>query len=188
MTRQLLILLFLGIFGINGTSQEEAWRKRTSLPDYFPKLEKRKKSLFFLQRNMNENTIVYDLNCLEDGTVNPKNPIDVYWMRYPGDKAPYRREITWIEKKFAYGYNSKQSKDGDGFEVELVSDDKRKIYLKRNTNGRYEPYMNINGKSCRLTNLYVYADLTNWWSDVIHVDIYGVDTLSGQEEYERFVN
>lgn len=188
MTRHIIIIFFLGLFANQGMSQDKEWRERTSLPTSFPKIEKSGKSLFYLQRNMNKNTIVYDLNFLNDGSVDEKRPIDVYWMRYPSNEPPYRREITWTEKKFAYGYGFRKAKDGNGFEVELVSYDKRKIHVKKNGNGEYEAFMNINGKNCYLTNLYVYADLSNWWPDVIHVDIYGKDPNTGATVHERFIN
>ena len=188
MSRQILTIFIFCIFTIQGMSQNEPWRKLTNLPDNFPRLEQTQKSLFYLQRNMNVNTIVYDLNFHEDGSINIKEPIDVYWRRFPKDKAPYRKEITWLEHKFAFGYHSKKEKNGDGFQVELVAYGDRKIRLKKNKNGRYEAFMDIKGKNCQLTNLYVYADLTNWWPDVIHVDIYGKDPNTGAIIHERFLN
>ncbi|RMG87429.1 MAG: DUF4833 domain-containing protein [Bacteroidetes bacterium] len=188
MTRLIFTVLLLGIMTFSAQGQGEAWRELTSLPDDFPRPGKTSKSLFYLQRNMNANTIMYDLNFGEDGKVDPKNPIDVYWMRYPKGQKPYRREINWTERKFAYGYHSKKAPDGDGFLVELVAYDDRKIHLRPNNRGGYDPYMLINGKNCLLTNLYVYADLSSWWPDVIHVDIYGKDPKTGATVHERFVN
>ena len=188
MTRHLLILFFLAIFAANLMGQDPGWEKLTSLPTDFPKPDKTKKSLFYLQRNMNKNTIVYDLNCYADGRINEKDPIDVYWMRYPKDGQPYRREISWTEKQFAYGYSSKKARDGNGFEVELAPYDERKIHLKLNANGEYEAFMNIKGKDCYLTKLYVYANYDNWWPKVIHVDIYGKDPKTGATVHERYLN
>lgn len=188
MTRLIWSVLLLSIFVATGISQNEPWRNRKDLPDDFPKPPQKEKSLFYLQRNLNENTIVYDLNCMANGQVNPKEPIHVYWLRYNSTQSAVERELKWVERKFAYGYNSKKAPSGDGYLVELVAYDERKIHLKKNGSGKYKPFMEINGKNCELTKIYVYADNSEWWPEVIHVDIYGKDLHSGQPVYERFLN
>ncbi len=188
MTRLIWSVLLLCVFVATGMSQNEPWRNRKDLPGDFPVPPQIDKRLFYLQRNLNANTIVYDLNCLPNGNINPKEPIKVYWLRYSSTLDGVKKDLKWVEKKFAYGYNSKKNSNGDGFLVELVAYDERKIHLKKNGNGEFLPYMEINGKNCLLTNIYVYADNSEWWPDVIHVDIYGKDLQTGQKVFERFLN
>ncbi|MFT4971585.1 MAG: hypothetical protein ACI9JY_000785 [Saprospiraceae bacterium] len=48
--------------------------------------------------------------------------------------------------------------------------------------------MQINGKECQLSNIYVYADESGMMPDVQHVDLYGKDLSTGQAVHERFFN
>ena len=38
--------------------------------------------LFFLQRDPNTNTIVYELNVKSNGELDMDNPVHAYWIRY----------------------------------------------------------------------------------------------------------
>ena len=57
--------------------------------------------LFFIQRNLNANAVVYESNFDVDGNLDSDDPITVYWMRYADDGA--KKDLGWFEKKLAYG-------------------------------------------------------------------------------------
>lgn len=161
------------------------WKNRENWPADFPRPPKTEKRLFFLQRNVNRNTIAYDLNFKSDGTLDMKEPLDVYWMRYTGNRNGLREEITWFQENFAFGYNTQQNKQKEELDIKLVAYKERKVCLKK-LNGQWTALMKINGKECQLSNIYVYADESGLLPDVQHVDLYGKDLLTGKEEYERF--
>ena len=182
MHRIILVFLFVTLFSFFGNTQSE----RSDRPDYFPTPPKTEKSLFFLQRNRNENTIVYDANLNENGDFDSSKPIDVYWLRYTS--TGYRKELKWIERVFAYGYSSKKEKNKNEFLVELSAYDGRKIHLKKNAEGKPVATIICNGKECRLDYFYVCADESGSWPKVVHVDIYATDLKTGKKEKERFKN
>lgn len=156
-------------------------------PADFPIPPKSENYLFFIQRNKNKNTIVYDARMNDDGSINDSEPVDVYWRRYNGSAKGHRGELKWIEQKFAYGYSSKSDKNG-GFYVELVAYDGRKIHLKKDGSGQPIATIEINGKNCYLDYLWVFADESGAWPTVIHVDIYGREMATGKKQVERIVN
>ena len=180
MNRSLPILFAACFFSLLLNAQPD----RIERPEYFPTPPRTDKSLFFIQRNLNENTIVYDANLNPDGNFNRSKPMDVYWLRYTS--TGYRKELSWLERTFAYGYSTKKKKGK--LLVELTAYDGRKIELKKTPNGKPIAKIICNGKECRLDYLYVYADESGAWPKVRHVDIHATDLATGKKEIERIVN
>jgi len=191
MIRIFFVIIFINAFAIGGQSQE--WKSRKDWPAEFPRPSLTKKRLFYLQRNLNKNTIVYDVNLSEDGKINSRKPIDVYWMRYGDNEEGTRKGLSWIQRKFAYGYKSKahekrQENQGHAFIIKLVAYGKRNIDLEEIGKGEYRTLMQIDSKRCQLTHIYVYADESGFWPDVLHVDIFGKDLENGKQVRERILN
>ncbi len=165
--------------------QGQAWKTRTDRPADYPRPPKTPERLFFLQRNLNANTIVYDLNFSEPGKLDSKKPLQVYWLRY--EEGGKRAELSWVQRKFGFGYSARPLKDQPGvFEVELVAYDRRKLLLKPKPDGRYAAILPIAGKPAELTHIYVYADESGWWPDVKYVDLFGREVETGRPLRERF--
>ena len=177
--RFLLIVILVSFCTFLGKTQGE----RADRPKDFPTPPKTEKSLFFLQRNRNENTIVYDAKLKANGDFDSADPIDVFWLRYTS--TGYRRELKWLERTFAYGYSSNKLKGKNEFSIKLTAYDGREIRLKKNAEGKPIATIICNGKECRLDFIYVYADESGSWPKVIHVDIYATDTKTGKLEKER---
>lgn len=53
--------------------------------------------LFYIQRNHNKNTVVYDANYKATGLLDQNKPINVYWIRY--EEGGRSMELRAIEKK-----------------------------------------------------------------------------------------
>ena len=84
--------------------------------------------LFYLQRTINRNTLIYELNYEATGEINSKEPIKVYWIdfEYGGGKS----ELTFAQRKFAYGVRSNRiDKIKNIYEISLVSYDHIKIRI-----------------------------------------------------------
>lgn len=163
------------------------WKGRENWPDYFPRPPKTKKQLFYLQRNANSNTIAYDLNLQANGDINSDKPIDVYWMRYTGNRNGLREELSWAQKTFGFGYSSQKIKNQEVFNVKLVAYKDRNVNLKK-INGHWVATMKINNQEAQLTHIYVYADESGMMPDVQHIDIYGKDLNTGIDVKERILN
>src|ERR1700753_4000546 len=67
--------------------------------DKFPVPADNVSRLFYVQRNPNTNTIIYELNN-KDGHLDTENPIHVYWIKY-ADKGQLE-ELNYIQRKLAY--------------------------------------------------------------------------------------
>lgn len=182
-------LLFF-LFGLRPISTQaqgnNAPTTPTSLPDnrptHYTTPPQTPNRLFFIQRNLNQNTIVYDAAFDEDGNFN-SHPIDVYWLRY--QTSGERKELTWLQRTFAYGYKAKKDKKDGTFWVTLTAYGGRKIHLHKDHKGKPIATMTIAGKYARLNYIYAFADNSGTWPKVIHVDLSGADILTGKPVFER---
>ena len=175
-------LFLICCFSTIGIAQE----LENSRPANFPTPPSTEKSLFFIQRNKNVNTIMYDAKFLTNGDFDKSEPIDAYWLRYTS--TGYRKELSWLERTFAYGYNSKRDKGGNGHWVELTAYDGRKIHLKKSDDNKPIATISCNGKDCKLDYIYVYADESSSWPKVIHIDIHATELDTGISQVERIFN
>jgi len=163
---------------------QEGWESRTELPDTFPKVEEKRELLFFIQRNRNKNTIVYDINLNPDGSLNTGNPIDVYWRKFQNHDG-LKDKLSWLELRFAYGYRSR--KKNNSYIIKLKAYNERVIQLTFK-DGKWIPLTTINGQSCVLKNLYIFADESKLWPSVKYADIYGESVLTRELIKERIYN
>ncbi len=170
-----LILLALFTSALYGCAQN----KNYPIP---PKTAKR---LFYIQRNHNANTIVYDANFDENGKLNEKEPIDVYWIRY--DEQGQRMELRSIEKWYAYGVDCEKPEGKTFFNVELAADKERAFYLHQT--GKFKAMITtlINGKISILEHMYIFADNSGVWPTVKYIELFGKDLKTGIKIYQKII-
>ncbi|MCF6364863.1 MAG: DUF4833 domain-containing protein [Bacteroidales bacterium] len=153
----------------------------------YPIPEKNKELLFYIQRNHNKNTIIYDANFDRDGNLIDNKPINVYWVRY--EEQGQKMELRAIEKKFAYGLEFKKIKSHKHYyQIELVAYDKRKLWLKQEAPYKAAVYMMINGKLALLERQYIFADNSGLWPDVKYIELFGKDIVTNENRYEKIIN
>lgn len=139
--------------------------------------------LFYLQRNKNSNTIVYEANLLADGKLDPKNPVSVYWLRFQEDSS--RKELNWIQRWWAYGIDFEPAKDGSGhYILSPVALKHRKITLSLDEKGHPVATMKLNGRNARLKRIYAMAEETSWLPSVKYVQMKGEELQTKEEVYE----
>ena len=81
-----VLIVVVSLIGLPGYGQNEK----------YPVPLKTDKMLFYIQRNHNANTIIYDANFDKNGKLKESQPIEVYWKRY--DEQGQRMELRTIEK------------------------------------------------------------------------------------------
>lgn len=52
--------------------------------------------LFYIQRDPNTNTLIYELNTNDAGELDTDNPLHVYWIRYA--EKGQREELSYIQR------------------------------------------------------------------------------------------
>lgn len=150
-----------------------------------PTPERNEKDLFFLQRTKNTNTIMYELNLNEDGSLNDDEPVHVYWRHYElGPKV--KNELGYFERAHAYGVVTEKVKGkAQEYSVKLKAFKKRAVRLAKDKTGKFVARMKINGKDALLDRIYVKSEEGTIMATVIHVDLFGIDPETGDSITER---
>ncbi len=135
--------------------------------------------IFYIGKNSNKNIVCYDAN-VENGKLNPKEPIKVYWVNR--EETPGKTNgLNYIQRKMAYGYKV-VSKGDDTCEITLTAYSGKKLKIEK----RGEKYIcttTINNQSATLQSLFVQASSGNPLS-VEYVELRGI-TATGEKVSER---
>lgn len=145
-----------------------------------------KNMLFYLQRTIDINTLVYEINYKANGQIDKNRPVKIYWIRYTegGKTAP----LSYAQNRFAYGVESDAVKGPEPvFRIRLVSYKKIEMYLKpTGENGRYQAHILLRGKVCVLRNLLVHIIGGSYLEPSIsHIEVTGKDPVTGEWIIEK---
>ena len=172
-TIQLLILVLLAMISpLSAQPAEE---------EHHPKLDN---LLFFVQKNPGANTVIYELNFNEDGTICTQAPVKVSWIKYAEDGK--REELSNVEKKYVYGVKS-QDLGNDEYEIHLMACTRLPLYLKRSqTYNKYKIYIKDEDTHYLLKRAFIKLDRCSFWfPKVQYIDLVAVDTVNGREILRR---
>jgi hypothetical protein len=140
--------------------------------------------LFYIQRDPNTNTLIYELNTDDAGQLDTDNPLHVYWIRY-ADKGQ-KEELSYIQRKFAYGVNVKATKK-DEYDVRFVAYKKMPLNLTKSADGKYHIFATIANKQAILNRIFVKVEGGSFWiPNIVYVELKGTDPVTGKEIMERF--
>jgi hypothetical protein len=152
--------------------------------DKFPIPGKLENLMFYIQRDPNTNTICYSLNLDHEGKIIEKEPIKVFWIRYP--EGGQIKDLNYIQRKFAYGINSKKTAT-DLYDLRSVAYNKLPLILKKDASNKYHVYTKINKVDCIVERIFIRIDGGTMWSpNVLFIELKGTDPLTGKKQYERF--
>lgn len=147
--------------------------------------------VFLITRSKNDNTVVYRSKC-ESGKLIAEDPIEVYWMGFSRkdphveDPAKLRDELSWIEKKMAYGVSAhKRGQSTAEFDIKLVAVAHLKSVLKM-VGDRPRMVGQVGGRECFILRVYVSAkENMIGLPTVLWVNIHGIDVETGEEIVEK---
>lgn len=150
----------------------------------FPVPPHSKKSLFYIHRSPNPNTVIYEVNLTDKNVIDPKNPVKVYWIRY-GENGQ-QRELNYLERTFAYGVKSEPI-DQHKFKVQFVASKEKFFEASLDAKGQACATMKINGRQSRLTKIFVQVAEEGWWPKVAYVEFFGLDAETNKATYEKMI-
>lgn len=154
-------------------------------PDY-PVPPASERRLFYLQRSSNANTVVYDARLLAPGQLDPKRPVDVYWLRY--NTSGERKSLNFAERSFAYGVDATPVNDAlGGFRVRIVAMEERPFRVFVDQDGKAQAIMKLAGRPARLRSVYLQLADGGLLPDVRYIDVFGTELATGRPLHERIV-
>lgn len=180
----IILWLLLAPF-ILSFSTEKSSVGKSSLPDpeSFPIPNGIPGLLFYIQRDPNTNTICYEINIGKNGQLENDDPVHAFWIRYP--EGGVRKDLNYIQRKFAYGINVKSS-GNERYELRSVAYSKLPLLLKKDTKNNYRVYADINKKECVLSRVFIRIDGGSFWSpNVLYIELKGTETATGKTVIQR---
>lgn len=152
------------------------------LPIDYPVPPKNDNSLFYIQRNQNKNTIVYEVNRNMDGSPQTDFPINIFWIKYT--EGGVQGELNYIQNKLAYGYKAKMI-DYHTFEFKFVSYDALQLFIGQAEDNKYQVCCNICSNMSVLSNIYVHVEDFGVFPDPKFIELFGTDLKTGEAMYEK---
>ena len=141
--------------------------------------------LSYIQRSSNANTVVYDANVLPNKSLNSKQPVHTYWLRYA--EKGQKEELSTIQRTLAYGlYTDPIKGEVNAYEGYFLAYRKRKFVVKLDPKGSPIALFPINGKLQILDRVFVSVDDSGYMPSVHYIELFGRDPSTGKDVYERF--
>ncbi len=140
---------------------------------------KENNQLFYLQRDPNENTVIYQLNYI-NGQLSTKEPVKAFWIRYAENGK--QKDLSTIERKFAYGVTAKNLPNNE-YELRLAADKNMPFYLlKSDKDNQYHVFVKVNQQLVMLKRVFVRVKGGSFWfPKVDYVELRGVDKNTNKE-------
>ena len=135
--------------------------------------------LFYIERSVNSNTVVYAANLDSHGRIDPDTPIIAYWRWYNVDG--HRKPLNFAERMLAYGIKS-VTHDGPGgsFTFKLAALPERTIFVDLDSKGLPEAFGKVGNRWARLVYVYLEVDDSGLVPDVTAMDFFGYDKHTGK--------
>ena len=180
---QIFLVVLLLMMSFNIQSQVKAKDGKE-----FPVPKDIKNQLFYVQRTNNINTLIYQLNYTENGELNEKEPIKIFWKNY--DKDGSTESLNIIQKKYAYGIEVHELDSiKKTFYFTFVSYKKKQIFLiKSPVTHKYEAFVNLNNKLIMIDRIYIHIEGGAFWTPKIkYLDVFGKLPNKNEEIVERII-
>jgi hypothetical protein len=144
----------------------------------------RTRHLFKIERSKNENIVQYDVQIEADGKLDSREPVIAYWVRLAKDGR--KEDLNWVEKKFAYGFKAEYNAETNTATLDMVAKINRKINV-REVRGEYRAETVIAGQSACLEKIYITSKGKGLATEVISIELFGVDEGNGEDRYEKII-
>lgn len=153
----------------------------------FPKPTGIKNMLFYIQRSMNINTIIYELNISETGILNAEEPIKYYYINYA--KHSEIEPVSDMQKKYAYGINVKETnKEKPTYSFTFNSIKNREFYLLQSAKDKkYHVFCHINKELAVLNKVFISME-NNFigFPSVYKIELFGTGVTNNYDITEAF--
>jgi len=143
-----------------------------------------RQSLFKIERNKNANVVQYDAQITDEGKLNSKKPVIVYWLRLA--EQGQVKELSWIQRKFAFGFSTDFDQKSDIAVIDMALKIERLITIKR-IQGNYQAIMMIDGIASRIEKFYIDSSGKGFSTRVNFIELHGTDLETSEITYERLV-
>jgi hypothetical protein len=142
--------------------------------------------LFYIQRSVNANTVVYAAHVDAHGRFDADSPVDAFWRWYNVDGK--RKPLNFVERTMAYGVKILSSAaPGHSIAVRIAALPERKLLVDRDDKGQPEALIQIGDRMAKLVYVYLQVDNSGFMPNVTSMDLFGLDKATGKALREHVV-
>ncbi|HEY0281621.1 MAG TPA: DUF4833 domain-containing protein [Rhizomicrobium sp.] len=142
--------------------------------------------LFYIERSVNSNTVVYAANLDAQGHIVADEPVIAYWRWY--NRGGHRKALNLAERMMAYGVKSVKRNKADGtFTFKIAALPERTLYVGLDGKGQPEAFGKVGNRWVKLVYVYLEVDDSGLLPDVTALDFFGYDKLTGKPLREHVV-
>lgn len=143
--------------------------------------------LFYVQRSLNKNTLIYQLNTSESNEIIESDPIHVYWINYAGDGGV--ESLNYIQRKYAYGIDIQLlDKEKKTFSFNFVSYKKQVLYLIKSSDKKYHVFSYFNHRLMLVNRIYIHIEGGSFWTPKVkYIEVFGKDPIKNEELTEKII-
>jgi len=142
--------------------------------------------LFYIERSVNSNTVVYAAHIDSRGHIDPDAPVDAYWRWYNVDG--HRKPLNLIERLMAYGVRpAGHGGPGGAVAFKVVALPQREIFVVQDKEGRPEAVVQFGNRWTKLVYVYLHVDDSGLVPKVTAMELFGIDKLTGKPLQEHVI-
>jgi hypothetical protein len=189
-SRSFCALAWLFLLPFCGPAQARQMSSQITELDQIPRVRPEFKvpdepnQLFYVERSVNSNTVVYAANLDAHGAIDPNRPVDAFWRWYNVDG--HKKGLNFIERMMAYGVRDNPQRLNQPITFTIVALPERILTLDLDDRKHPEALIQIGSHTVRLT--YVYLEVVDGVVPrVPSFDIFGIDKVSGKAIREHVV-
>jgi hypothetical protein len=138
--------------------------------------------LFKIERSKNANIVQYDVQLTPDGKLYQQEPVIAYWIRVVEDGR--ERELTFFQRKWYYGFKTKYDAMSNSAIVEMMAGSGREIKVYE-VGGVYRGEIRVGTQPAFLEKIFVTSIKSGLYRKVTSIELYGKDTKTGVDCYEK---
>ena len=129
--------------------------------------------VFFIQRSMNPNTVVYTARFDKDGALARTSPMAAYWRRYA--EHGQKRKLKLVERLFAYGISTRKAKTAAHWTAHFAALPDLSPELRQDGPFRAALWAEIKDRPYRLIYGYLDLDETGLIPKVVRLRLFTFD-------------
>lgn len=152
------------------------------ISEHFPIPPRTEKTLFYIQRSTNANTVVYEANILPNKTIDADRPVDIYWIRYA--EKGQRKKLSYFERTFGYGVNCTPV-NSHSYIIHFNASKSKELVMIVDNKGQAQANMKIANTVSSLEKIFIQVAEDGWWPKVAYIEFFGTDITSGKRTYEK---
>ncbi len=133
--------------------------------------------LFFLQRTINANTVVYTARFDADGNLQSDTPVAVYWRRFQ-DKGQVM-SLRWYERVFGFGTRIRQTDTSNTLQFSFNGLKSEALVLRQTGPFSAALFAQFNNREYRLIYAYLDVDESGLFPKVTRLRLYTNDPKTG---------